>query len=140
MKKIIFVFSCLIMMMSCAKDNGVYQADKGWDCVYNGQIYRYRCEPDGVHLYTSFDSGNENSIVLVHKMDGNRVAESSWMRFRFLCVNNDNDYEYIAEYKYVEDYYGQKIKSVICEINDTIGFISMRDIKALTLLEKYLKR
>lgn len=141
MKKIIFVFFGLLMMVSCARKDGYYPVDKGWDGVCNGQEYRFRVEPDGLYLYTDWDSGDMHSISMVHKMSGNFVKETTYGLMKFLCVNKDNDYVYVMGYENVVDYYNQKIIAVTMNVNDSIGFFfSRKDIEAIGLLEKYMKR
>ena len=141
MKKIIFVFFGLLMMVSCARKDGYYPVNKGWDGVCNGREYRFRVEPDGLYLYTDWDSGDMHSISMVHKMSGNFVKETTDGLMKFLCVNKDNDYVYVMGYENVVDYYNQKIIAVTMSVNDSTGFFfSRKNIEAIGLLEKYLKR
>lgn len=141
MKKIIFVLFSMFLLVSCAREDGIYPSDKGWDCVYHGKEYRYRVEADGLYLYTSFDSGNIHWISFVHKMKDRRITEETNAIMKFLCINKDDDYAYVLGYENIRDYYGQKIIGVSCSINDSIGFIGFREnIKSISLLEKYLNR
>ena len=141
MKKMICIFFGLLILVSCSRKDGIYPADKGWDCVYQGQEYRYRIEPDGLYLYTSFDSGNVHWISFVHKVSNNRITEETNAIMKFLCVNKDNDYAYVVGYENIRDYYGQKVIGVSCSINDSVGFIGFsKNIDSISLLEKYLNR
>ena len=141
MKKIIFVFFALFVLISCARKDGYYPVDKGWDGVVDGREYRFRVEPDGLYLYTDWDSGDMHRISMVHKMNGNYVKEATDGLMKFLCVNKDNDYVYVMGYENVIDYYSQKIIAVTMSVNDSIGFFfSRKDIEAIGLLEKYMKR
>ncbi len=141
MKKIIFAFFALFVLISCARKDGYYPVDKGWDGVMDGREYRFRVEPDGLYLYTDWDSGDAHRISMVHKMNGNFVKDATDGLMKFLCVNEDNDYVYVMGYENVIDYYSQKIIAVTMSVNDSKGFFfSRKDIEAIGLLEKYMKR
>lgn len=141
MKKFILVFFTLLMLAACTRKDGYYPVDKGWDGILDGREYRFRVEPDGLYLYTSWDSGDMHEIEMVHKLKGNRLEECTSCLMRFMCVNKDNDYVYVMGYENVVGYCGQEIIAVTMGVNDSTGFFFPRkNLEAIGLLEKYMKR
>ena len=142
MKKGIFVFFAVLMLVSCARKDGIYHADKGWDCVYQGNEYRFRVEADGMYLYTSFDAGDGKNLTLHHTIKGDLLTDDSYLYLKFLCVNKDNDYVYMEGYEHMNiNYVGKPIQAITFDIGKDCHFgVFRKDFEAVTLLDRYLNR
>lgn len=139
MKKIICVFFAMLMLVSCARKDGIYEANKGWDCVYQGQEYRFRVEPDGLYLYTSFDAGDGQRLTIYHTLKDNRLIDESYLYLKFLCVNKDNDYVYMEGYEHMVINHYKPIQAVTFDIGKDGHFgVFSKDHSSVKLLDKYI--
>lgn len=140
MKKAIFAFFSLLMLTACTKSDGIYPSDNGWDCVYQGETYRYRCQPDGLYLYAPSDIGDGIQTTLFHTIQGRTLMNESYMYLRFRQVEND-EYIYALPYEKAVINSPDSVQAVLVTINDTADFCLFRkDYPVIRLLERYIRR
>lgn len=141
MKQLFYAFFCLLMLLSCARKDGLYEADKGWDCVYQGQEYRFRVETDGLYLYTSFDIGDGKKVTLHHSIKGTFLTDDSYLYLKFLCVNKDNEYVYMEGYEHMVINHHKPIQAITFDVGKDGHFgVFRKDHQSLVLLDRYLNR
>ena len=146
MKQKIFILALLaVALMGCSRKNGIYPNKTGWDVVMDGRTYEYRCETDAFYLYTDFD-GADNYVINFYHHDGKghrlefRDGDLA-VNMRFLCVNKDGRYVYLAEYP-LFDYRMDGTKMIVFDCEGNKGFVAYpQDIqKPLQLLRKYARK
>lgn len=135
-----YVILGLLMLVSCARKDGLYETDKGWDCVYQGQEYRFRMEPDGMFLYAPCDMGDGVRMEAFHRMEGRALSDGTFIYLRFKCVNDDNEYVYGDSYNHIySNYIGQPIQVVTFDIGKDGHFgVFRKDHQSIVLLDRYL--
>lgn len=140
MKNIICVFFGLLMLVSCARKDGLYPADKGWDCVYQSQEYRFRIEPDGVFLYAPTDMGDGFRMEAFHRMEGRSLSDCTYLYLRFKYVNDKNEYVYSDNYDHItSNYRGIPIQVVTFDMGKESHFgVFTKDYPSVILLDRYL--
>ena len=140
MKKIIFVFFALLMLLSCVKKDSVEETPTGWDVTKEGKTYRYRCEEDGFYLYIDWNGDKSYKIEQIHKMDRKSFTDVTEVTMKFLCVNKKGDNVYIAEYSDFNN--GKPTLGFICDTDDGNGLYFLKNMipDSFRLLEKCINR
>lgn len=140
MKNIICVLFGLLMLMSCAKKNGVEETPTGWDITKDGKTYRYRCEPDGFYLYIDWNGAKTYTIEMIHRMNDKQFLDLTPVTMKFLCVNKDGDNVYIAEYADFNN--GKPLLGFICDTDNGNGWYLLKNKipDSFRLFEKYVNR
>ena len=136
MKKVLFLLLMCAAIGCANRQNGIYEANNGWDIVENGKTYQYRCESDGLYLYINFDGSNTYTIDFRYNNN-----ETTFANLKFLCKNKDGKYVYVASYQDINIYI-HNLKEIGFNIGDGREvFHQYKTNKTLfSLLEKYTTR
>lgn len=140
MKKIICVFFAMLMLVSCARKDGVVETSTGWDLTKDGKTYRYRCEADAFYLYIDWNGDKSYKIEQIHQMDNKSFTDVNEVTMKFLCVNKDRDNVYIAEYSEFNKW--KPTLGFICDTDGGNGLYFLKNMipDSFKLFEKYINR
>ena len=146
MKRIsIIMLMLLAVLASCSnqREDGIYEAEYGWDIVHDGKTYEYRCEGDGIYLYIDWDGRKHYTIEFkysnpIYRRTVGREADYSSTTLNFLTKNKDGKYVYVANYFDFDGCF-YDAKNISFDIDG--GFIQYKynELKPyFSLLEKYV--